>query len=43
MLEKKCEYNEALHPLFIGFKKDYNSVRRKVCIIFSLSLVSPLN
>ena len=30
MLEKKWEYNEAVHQLFIDFKKAYNSVRREV-------------
>jgi len=30
ILEKKWEYNEAVHQLFIGFKKAYDSVRRKV-------------
>jgi hypothetical protein len=30
ILEKKWEYNEAVHQLFIGFKKAYNSVRRDV-------------
>jgi len=29
-LRKKWEYNEAVHQLFIGFKKAYNSVRREV-------------
>jgi len=29
-LEKKWEYNEALHQLFIDFKKAYDSVRRAV-------------
>jgi len=28
--EKKCEYNEAVHQLFIDFKKAYDSVRREV-------------
>jgi hypothetical protein len=28
--EKKWEYNEAVHQLFIDFKKAYDSVRRKV-------------
>jgi len=39
ILEKKWEYNEAVHQLFIGFKTAYDSVRRESCIIFSLSLV----
>jgi hypothetical protein len=30
MLEKKWEYNEAGHQLFIDFKKPYDSVRREV-------------
>jgi hypothetical protein len=28
ILEKKWEYNEAVHQLFIDFKKAYNSVNR---------------
>ena len=30
MLEKKWEYNEAVHQLFIDFKKSYDSFRREV-------------
>jgi hypothetical protein len=30
VLEKKWEYNEAVHLLFIDFKKAYDSVRREV-------------
>ena len=30
MLEKKWEYNEEVHQLFIDFKKAYDSVKRKV-------------
>jgi len=30
MLEKKWEYNEAVHQLLIDFKKAYDSVRREV-------------
>ena len=30
MLEKKWEYREAVHQLFIDFKKAYDSVRREV-------------
>jgi hypothetical protein len=30
MLEKKWKYNEAVHQLFINFKKAYDSVRREV-------------
>jgi len=29
ILEKKWEYNEALHQLFIDFKKAYDSVRKE--------------
>ena len=30
ILEKKLEYNEEVHQLFIDFKKAYDSVRRDV-------------
>ena len=30
ILEKKWEYNKAVHQLFIDFKKAYDSVRREV-------------
>ena len=30
MLHKRWEYNEAVHQLFIDFKKAYDSVRREV-------------
>ena len=30
ILEKKWEYNQAVHQLFIDFKKAYDSVRREV-------------
>jgi hypothetical protein len=30
MLDKKWEYNETVHQLFIEFKKAYDSVRRQV-------------
>jgi hypothetical protein len=30
ILEKKWEYNETVHQLFIDFKKDYGSVRKEV-------------
>jgi len=29
ILEKKWEHNEAVHQLFIDFKKAYHSVRRE--------------
>ena len=41
ILEKKWEYNEEVHQLFIDFKKAYDSVGREILYkIFSLSLVS---
>jgi hypothetical protein len=30
ILEKKLEHNEAVHQLFIDFKKPYDSVRREI-------------
>ena len=30
MLEKKWEYNKAVHQLFVDFKKAYDSIRREV-------------
>jgi hypothetical protein len=30
ILEKKWEYNEAVHQLFINFEKEYVSVRREI-------------
>jgi hypothetical protein len=30
ILEKKWEYNETVHKLFIDFKKAYHSLRREV-------------
>jgi hypothetical protein len=30
ILEKKWEYNETVHQLFIDFKKAYDSIRREV-------------
>jgi hypothetical protein len=31
ILEKKWEYNEMVHQLFIDFNKAYDLVRRQVC------------
>ena len=40
ILEKKWEYNEEVHQLFIDFKKAYDSVRRavlyKILIVFGI-------
>jgi hypothetical protein len=30
ILEKKWEYNETVHQLFVDFKKAYDSIRREV-------------
>jgi len=30
ILEKKLEYDEAVHQLFIDFRKAYDSVRREI-------------
>jgi uncharacterized membrane protein len=30
ILEKTWEYNEAVHQLFIGFEKAYDSIRREI-------------
>jgi hypothetical protein len=30
ILEKKWEYNETVHQLFVDFKKTYDSVRREI-------------
>jgi hypothetical protein len=38
LLEKKWEYNETVHQLFIGFKKTYDSVRREVLYIILIEL-----
>jgi len=36
ILEKRWEYNEAVHQLFIDLKTGYDSVRREVlCNIFT--------
>ena len=40
ILEKKWEHNEAVHQLFISFKKAYDSVRREalynILIVFGI-------
>ena len=38
-LRKKCEYNEALHQLFIDFKKAYDSVSREILYNIPMKLV----
>ena len=41
ILEKKWEYNEAVHQLFIDFKKAYDSVRREVLYNILLEFWDP--
>jgi len=41
ILEKKYEYTEAGHHLFIDFKKNTIHLDARSFLIFSLSLVSP--
>jgi len=43
ILEQKWEYNEAVHQLFIDFKKAYLSVRREVLYNIHIEFVSPWN
>ena len=43
ILEKKWDYNEAVHQLFINFKKAMIQLGGRSCIIFSWSLGSPRN
>jgi hypothetical protein len=42
ILEKKWEYNEAVHQLFIGFKKAYDSVRREVLYNIFIQFCIPM-
>ena len=41
MLEKKWEYNEVVHQLFIDFKKAYDSVRKEVLYNILMELGIP--
>jgi membrane protein CcdC involved in cytochrome C biogenesis len=41
--EKKWEYNETVHQLFIDFKKAYDSVRRGVLYNILIEFVVPMN
>jgi hypothetical protein len=41
MQERKWEYIETIHQLFIDLKQAYDSLRRKVFTIFSWSLGYP--
>jgi hypothetical protein len=42
ILEKKWEYNEAVHQLFIDFKKAYGSVRREVLYNILIEFGAPM-
>jgi hypothetical protein len=42
MLEKKWEYNETVHQLFVDFKKAYDSVRREVLYNILLEFGVPM-
>jgi len=43
ILQKKLEYNEAVHKLFLDFKDAYNSVRREVLYNNLTEFGIPLN
>ena len=42
-VRKKWEYNEAVHQLFIDFKKAYDSVRREVLYNILIEFRIPKN
>jgi hypothetical protein len=42
ILEKKWEYSETVHQLFIDFKKAYDSVRREVLYNILIEFVIPM-
>jgi hypothetical protein len=42
ILEKKWEYNETVHQLFVDFKKTYDSVRREVLYNILIEFRVPL-
>jgi len=42
-LKKKWEYNEAVHQLFIDFKKPYDSVRKEVLYNILIECGIPMN
>jgi hypothetical protein len=42
VLEKKLEYNEAIHQLFIDFKEADDSVRREVLYSMFIELGEPM-
>jgi len=42
MLEKKWEYSEEMHQLFVDFKKAYDSVRREVLYKILIEFCIPM-
>jgi hypothetical protein len=43
ILEKKWEYNDTVHQLFVDFKKAYDSVRREVLYSILIEFGVPMN
>ena len=43
ILEKKCDYNEAVHQLFIDFKEAYDIIRREVLHDILMEFGIPMN
>jgi len=43
ILEEKLEYNEAVHQIFIDFKKAHDSVRREFLYNILFEFVVPCN
>ena len=41
VLDKKWQYTEAVHQLFIDFKKSLIKLRWRSCILLPLSVISP--
>jgi hypothetical protein len=41
-LEKKWEYNETVHPLFVDFKEAYDSVKREVLYNIIIEFEAPM-
>jgi hypothetical protein len=42
ILEKKWEYNETVHQLFLDFKKDYDSVRWEILYNILIEFGAPM-
>jgi hypothetical protein len=42
MLDKKLEYDETVHQLFMGFNKAYNSIRREVLYNTLIEFMVPM-